>query len=147
MDKSGSVVSATTGDAYGATPKLTRYEAFASAAEVLLGQARQDFEVGSYDLALENAYRAALRTAGAFNAQSEVLRRRKRLPTSAWDKLALTGERGAEWAAIFSSYSALRGRVASGIELDPDRTVVGKLMADAEEFYQELVGGAAPAVA
>ena len=64
-----------------------------------LAQAHDDFEAGRHDLAMENAYRAALRIAGARSAQSPVVRKRKRLPTNAWDKLALTGAAGADWAA------------------------------------------------
>lgn len=143
----GSVVSATTGRAYGAAVKQTRREAFEDAAEALLAQAREDFAARRYDLALENAYRSALRTAGAFNSESQELRKRKRLPTSAWDKLALTGNVGAAWASTFSAYSALRGRVASGIEPNPDRAVVATLIRQAGEFFRELQGGAASAAA
>lgn len=143
----GSVVSATTGRAYGDAPKTSRSEAFAAAAEELLLQAHAEFEEGRNDLAMEYAYRAALRIAGAFNAQSSVLRKRKRLPSSAWDKLALTGEEGAAWARTFSRYSAQRGRVASGIESAPAASVVAALLSDVDAFYLALQGGVAPLAA
>lgn len=134
----GSIVSATTGKAYGAAAMSSRADAFLDAAEVLLVQAQEDFAAGRYDLAMENAYRAALRTAGAYCAGSAEIRKRKRLPTNAWKKLALAGKEGEAWSRTFSAFSALRGRVASGIELDPEADVVGELLGNAEAFYREL---------
>lgn len=142
-----SVMSATTGAVYGAGARSGRAEQFLSAAEGLISQAHDDFEAGRYDLAMENAYRAALRVAGARNAASSILRKRKRLPTSAWDKLALTGVDGARWAKVFQAYSAQRGRVASGIESDPGAEVVHRLLADAEDFYGATLGGQEPIAA
>ena len=139
----GSVVSATTGSVYGAGVRFSRTEQFLATAEGLIAQAHDDFEVGRYDLAMENAYRAALRVAGARNAQSPILRKRKRLPTSAWDKLALTGADGADWAATFKRYSAQRGRVASGIEPNPGSAVVYRLLADVQDFYAATLPGEA----
>lgn len=143
----GSVVSATTGSVYGAGVRFSRTEQFLAAAEGLIAQAHDDFEVGRYDLAMENAYRAALRVAGARNAQSPILRKRKRLPTSAWDKLALTGADGADWAATFKRYSVQRGRVASGIESNPGSAVVHRLLADVQDFYAATLPGETPMAA
>lgn len=143
----GNVISATTGRAYGAKARPSRSENFFAAADHLLAAARVDVDAGRYDLALENAYRAALRIAGARNASSSVLRKRKRLPTSAWDKLALTGDEGARWAGVFSRYSALRGRVASGIETDPSPGTVKELLTQAEAFYLASQEGGAPLAA
>lgn len=137
----GSVVSATTGRAYGDFGAPRKADTFLFAAESLLADAHKEFAAGHYDLALENAYRAALRVAGARSAQSVVLRKRKRLPTNAWDKLALTGEDGARWAQEFSAYSAQRGRVASGIEDNPSPVVVSGLIGAVEEFYLETTRG------
>lgn len=137
----GSVVSATTGRAYGDFAAPRKADTFLFAAEALLADAHKEFSAGHYDLALENAYRAALRIAGARNAQSAVLRKRKRLPTNAWDKLALTGDDGVRWAQEFSAYSAQRGRVASGIEDNPSPVVVSGLIGAVEEFYLETTGG------
>lgn len=132
-----SVISATTGKTYGTGAAVSRGEQFLDTAEALLAQAHGDFEEGSYDLAMENAYRAALRVAGAWCSRSPALRKRKRLPTSAWDKLALTGEEGAAWAKRFAAYSAQRGRVASGIETNPGAAVVLELIGHAEAFLFE----------
>ncbi len=143
----GSVVSATTGAVYGRGARVSRVDQFLAAAEELIGLAHDDFEAGHHDMAMENAYRAALRVAGARNAASPIVRKRKRLPTSAWDKLALTGDDGAHWAAVFKRYSAQRGRVASGIETDPGAAVVYRLLAHAEEFYQSTRAGEVPMAA
>lgn len=142
-----SVVSATTSKIYGEPARLSRRDAFFLAAEDLLAAAHEDVEAGRFDLAMENAYRAALRIAGAVNAGSEVLRKRKRLPTSAWEKLALGGEEGKAWAMRFASYSRLRGRVASGLELHPDPAVVLNLLGDAEEFLHATHPGKVPMAA
>ena len=143
----GSVVSATTGAVYGRGARVSRTDQFLAAAEELIGLAHDDFEAGRHDMAMENAYRAALRVAGSRNAASPIVRKRKRLPTSAWDKLALTGDDGAHWAAVFKRYSAQRGRVASGIETDPGAAVVYRLLAHADEFYQSTRAGEAPMAA
>ena len=142
-----SVVSATTSKVYGSPARISRRDAFFNAAEDLIAAAHDDVEAGRFDLAMENAYRAALRIAGAVNAGSEVLRKRKRLPTSAWEKLALCGPEAKEWAARFSAYSRLRGRVASGLELRPDPAVVLNLLGDAEEFLYASHPGKAPLAA
>lgn len=137
-----SVISATTGATYGAPSAGTKAERFFAAADGLLGRARLELSRGSEDLALEYAYRAALRIAGAVCAMSPVIRRRKRLPTSAWDKLALTGSDGVAWAAELSSYSALRSRVASGIEDAPDPAAVRRFVGLVEEFHLSAQPGA-----
>lgn len=142
-----SVISATTSRAYGAPAKVSRRDAFLASAESLLIAAHEEFEDGRADLAMESAYRAALRVAGAVVADSEALRRRKRLPTSAWEKLSLVSYSGQRWAARFRSYSRLRGRVVSGLELHPDPVIVVRLLADAEEFYHEVHPGEAPLAA
>ncbi|WJY97930.1 SAV_6107 family HEPN domain-containing protein [Corynebacterium fournieri] len=143
----GSVISATTGAVYGQGARVSRADQFLAAAEGLISQAHDDFEAGRYDLAMENAYRAALRVAGARNSASPVVCKRKRLPTSAWDKLALTGLDGKRWAETFKRYSAQRGRVASGIETDPGAVVVHRLLADVEDFYLATRGGEVPMAA
>ena len=78
-------------------------------ATVLLAEARARQAEGVYDAAVEEGYRAALRTAGALVADSSVSRKR-RLPTGAWDQLALLDADGARWAARMSGYSRLRDR-------------------------------------
>ena len=135
-----SVISATTGAAYGVVPRVTRQESYLATARDLLDGALARQAEGAYDLALEDAYRAALRTAGAVVAGSDVVANRKRLPSSAWDKLALTGPSGKRWAATFRGYSRLRGRVASGIELRPDPATVESLIVAVQEFFSEVAG-------
>ncbi|WKD57355.1 hypothetical protein CAPI_03985 [Corynebacterium capitovis DSM 44611] len=115
---------------------------FFAAADALLAEAHSDLKRGAVDLALEHAYQAALRVAGGWNAASPVIRSRKRLPRSAWERLKLTGETGAHWASRLSSYSNLRGRVASGLEVDPDRLIVERLIRDVEEFFAAAQPGA-----
>ncbi|WIM66982.1 SAV_6107 family HEPN domain-containing protein [Corynebacterium breve] len=137
----GSVISATTGAVVGATRRSAKEDRFLRDAEALLDAARAHFDQGRTDLALEDAYRAALRTAGAISARSTVLARKKRLPTNAWDKLRLTGGEGAHWAGEFSSFSALRGRVALGIEDRPSRLDTQRLISLAGAFYGHAVYG------
>lgn len=130
-----SVISSTTSKAYGSARRPSRRDTFLGSADSLLLAAHEEVEAGRLDLAMENAYRAALRIAGAVCAESEAVRKRKRLPSSAWDKLALTGADGEEWAARFKKYSSVRARVASGIEPHPDSKMVFELLAAVEEFY------------
>lgn len=112
------------------------------AARTLLDQARDHLSRSEAGLALENAYLAALRTAGARIAVSEVLAKRKRLPSSAWDKLALVDGAGFARSQEFSGYSAWRSHVGSGIERDPDAGLVGDLLDRAEAFLAEVEVGA-----
>ncbi|EFK53589.1 SAV_6107 family HEPN domain-containing protein [Corynebacterium genitalium ATCC 33030] len=135
-----SVISATTGTVYGTVPAASRSENFLGTARALLDESYAHLGAGRSDLALESAYRAALRTAGAVVADSAVIAKRKRLPTSAWAKLKLTGVRGGYWAEVFEGYSRLRGRVASGIELKPDGALVAELVDRAAAFYAEVAG-------
>lgn len=130
-----SVVSATTSKAYGSTSRPSRRDTFLTSADSLLLAAHEEVERGQFDLAMESAYCAALRVAGAVCAGSNAVKKRKRLPTSAWEKLALTGSQGEQWAARFKQFSRERGRVASGIQSNPDPAVVLELLAAAEEFY------------
>lgn len=108
------------------------------AAQALLDQARDHLARHEAGLALENAYLAALRTAGARIAVSEVIAGRKRLPSSAWGKLALVDEAGLARSREFAGYSDWRSRVSSGIERDPDIGLVGDLLDRAEDFLAEV---------
>lgn len=141
-----SVVSATTSRA----PTAGKRDRFLAAADGFIAQAHIELEAGREDVALEQSYLAALRIAGAVCATSPVVRKRKRLPSSAWDKLALTGAEGKRWAERFRRYSALRGRVASGIQREIPAGRVMELLAQAERFYefaQPDFGAGAPLVA
>ena len=129
------IVSATTKAPYGASAGASKSGRYFAAADELLRRAHEEKDAGAADLALEYAYRAALRVAGAVCAESPVIRKRKRLPSSAWDKLALTGESGRAWAHRLSAYSSLRGRVASGIETAPNPVTVALFLGEVEDFY------------
>lgn len=130
----GDVISATTrfGRAGGAR------ERFLASAHDLLGQARGHVEAKDWALALECSYQAALRTAGARNATSSVIAKRKRLPGSAWDRLRLVDDRGEARAAEFTRFSGLRSRVASGIVPDPDPAIVLSLLELTADFLTEV---------
>lgn len=105
-------------------------------ARELLDQARGYAADGRFDQALEVAYQSALRTAGARVAVS-VVSRRRRLPTSAWERLALVGAEEKQWAEAFKSYSRTRARVASGLDVTPDEEYVYGLMQQAAQFLDE----------
>lgn len=106
-------------------------------ARALLSQARSHRAAGEWDLALETAYQAALRSAGARISGSAVSKRRRR-PTGAWDQLRMVDENGERRAAEFEQYSRLRSRVASGLEPELDTRVVERVMGMAEEFLAEV---------
>ncbi|MEZ2120927.1 MULTISPECIES: SAV_6107 family HEPN domain-containing protein [unclassified Corynebacterium] len=122
------VVSATTrfNQDVGARTKFLRR------AVLLLSEARSQQERGVLDAAVEEGYRAALRTAGALVANSSVSRRR-RLPSSAWDQLSLVDAECACWAARLSRYSGLRNR-AMCVTGFLDGAVVDKFLNEVGEF-------------
>lgn len=130
----GQVISATT--RFGG--KGSASDRFLASARSLLVDADRDAQAGKWDLALENAYRAALRVAGARIASSAAVAKRRRLPTSAWDRLALVDAAGAGRARDFAAYSGLRQRVASGIIVDPDEATVRRVLDLAREFLAEV---------
>lgn len=132
----GQVISATTRFA----PATRARERFLGQAHLLLRDAHNNAAVGDFDLALECAYQAALRTAGALSAGSTVLAKRKRLPSSAWERLKLVGGDSARWAETLSAYSRLRSRVASGVEWDLDPSAVRQFITQVEAFLAEVDG-------
>ena len=99
---------------------------------MLLTQSQVALRAGDEASALELAYQAALRTAGARIAVSAVAQR-KRKPHGAWDQLALVDETGVEQAADFKAFSRLRSRVSSGMEVEVDPVIV-------REFVQRVRG-------
>ncbi|MDO5668814.1 MAG: SAV_6107 family HEPN domain-containing protein [Corynebacterium sp.] len=131
------IISATT--RFAGSGAGTRQADFLSRARALLAQAVEHRAAGRWDLALEAAFQAALRTAGARIAMSSVSSRRRR-PTSAWDQLRLVDEAGERWADTFVQYSRLRSRVSSGLELDVDHVVVSRVLDLAGEFLAEVEG-------
>ena len=105
----------------------------------LLDRARVEASAGKYEEALEFVYQAALRTAGAWVASSRVAKR-KRLPSSAWERLALVGEDAQEWADKLKAYSRTRSRVISGLDDSVEPEVVLELMALVGEFLAVVDG-------
>lgn len=106
---------------------------FLDKAHTLLAQARTLHNAGDSDSALENAYQAALRTAGARVAGSAVARK-KRKPQGAWAQLALVDDAGVSQAQEFSAFSRLRARVYSGIEAGVDSVTVADFIQRVQVF-------------
>ena len=102
----------------------------------MLADARADAANGRMDQALEKAYQAGLRTAGACVAASATVSKRRRLPTSAWDQLSLVGAEEEGWADSFRAYSRTRSRLASGIDREVADKVVFDLMDLAARFLE-----------
>ena len=123
-------------------------EEFLGKARYLLADAKRSLAAGDKESALEFAYQAALRTAGARVADSKVATRARK-PQSAWEQLRLVDEEGAAQAAQFSAYSRLRSRVASGLEFNVEEGVVRRLVEQVEGFIfdVESVDGQLPAAA
>lgn len=111
--------------------------AFLHKAHLLLAEAIEFRRESRYDLALEAAYQAALRTAAARIAQSPVAKR-KRKPTSAWEQLRMVGEIEAQWAQLFSGYSTFRSRVGSGIETTVPLERVTTLITQVGKFLDDV---------
>lgn len=88
--------------------------------------------------ALEFAYQAALRTAGAYFAEPQKVRRKK--SGSVWDRIAKMDDRGAFWAAKFKPYSRTRARALSGLPVDFVTTDVQELLSLVDEFLAEVEG-------
>ncbi|GAB3702290.1 SAV_6107 family HEPN domain-containing protein [Corynebacterium nasicanis] len=129
------IISATTRFAGAAAG--TRRADFILKARALLAQAVDYRAAGDVDLALEAAFQAALRTAGARISASPVAARRRR-PTSAWEQLRLVDDNGARWATEFAQYSRLRSRVSSGLERSVEASVVDRVMDLAARFLAEV---------
>ena len=122
----GQVISATARRVQRQGGQGSKRQHFLTQAALLLADARANAAQGRMDQALEKAYQAGLRTAGACVAASATVSRRRRLPTSAWDQLALVGKEEKEWAEAFRAYSRTRSRLASGI----DRVVADRVVCD-----------------
>lgn len=106
---------------------------FIGRSSVLLREAMQHYRDANYADALECAYQAALRAAGAYITSSPVATRRRR-PTGAWKQLALVDSTGKQWADVFSTYSRMRSRVMTGLDSEVSATVVKELLMQVEEF-------------
>ncbi|MDO4911104.1 MAG: SAV_6107 family HEPN domain-containing protein [Corynebacterium sp.] len=103
----------------------------------LLMQAREYLVEGDLSLAIEYAYRSALRCAGARVAGSPVAKR-KRKPSSAWEQLALVDELGKQQAMQFQAFSRIRQRVVAGLSADIDEAKVRTLIEAVDGFITEV---------
>lgn len=112
---------------------VAKQQHFLRQARMLIEQAREYAADGRLEEALEVAYQAGLRTAGARIAVS-VVARRKRKPSSAWGQLALVSAEGKEWAQEFGRYSKLRSRVSLGLEDTVGTETVFELMGLSARF-------------
>lgn len=135
------VISATTKNF---TRSTSRQEAkakrFLASAHQLMNDARAHLFAEEADLAFESAYQAALRAAGACVAQSPV-GKRKRLPTSAWDRLSLVGAQGADWASVFSKYSRTRAKLLNGQTVQITEREIRDFVAQVAVFVDEVAYG------
>ncbi|AZA11778.1 SAV_6107 family HEPN domain-containing protein [Corynebacterium gerontici] len=122
------VVSATTG-----VQRVGRSGELLASAEALLREAALMLERKDSAVGLEYAYRAALRVAGAWVAQTPVARR-VRKPRSMWEQLRLTGAAGVGWAEQFHEIAQLRSRVSMGLSVELKVEEVEELMAKVREF-------------
>ncbi|MFH0410926.1 SAV_6107 family HEPN domain-containing protein [Corynebacterium sp. L4756] len=133
----GQVISATARRAQRAGGSRAKRQRFLTQAALLLADARAQASAGRMDDAMEKAYQAGLRAAGACVAASSVAKRR-RLPTSAWDQLALVGEGEKEWAEKFRAYSRTRSRLMTGLDRSVKDSVVFDLMELVARFLESL---------
>ena len=112
---------------------LAKHVAFLAKAEDLLSRARAAAADDRFNDSVELAYQAGLRAAGAWIAVPPV-GKRKRVPSSAWDQLALIGGPAREWAQEFRGYSRLRSRLVTGLEDAADPDVALRLLETAATF-------------
>ncbi len=108
-------------------------------AHIHLAQADRLFFQGDMCSALEYAYRAALRAAGARVAMSSIAAR-KRKPTSAIEQLRLVGASESLWADRIAGYSRLRSRVSTGVEVKVAAQSVQDLMTIVSNFLHDIEG-------
>lgn len=138
------IISATT--KFQSAGNSAKRQRFLLQAHDLLFRARQEAAGGNMEDALELAYQAALRTAGAWVAGSAVANR-KRLPSSAWDRLDLVGAEARAWSKSLRAYSRTRSRVISGLDDTVAEGTVLELIAAVGEFLNAAEGFALDATA
>lgn len=133
----GQIISATTRfDSQAAR----RRDDFIAKARVLLSQAEVYRAKGQLIEALDVAYQAALRLAGARIADSAVARRRRGVPSGAWEQLKLVDDAGVAQAEEFAVYSRLRSRLLSGAQWEVSEVVVDELIGKVSEFLGAVEG-------
>lgn len=138
MRRSGAVSSRAGADRAGVdSGALTRHRKLVASAEMLVDKARAYLRDGDASQALEFAYWAGLRLAGARVAVSSVAKRRRK-PTSAWEQLALIDAAGKQWAHRFQPYSRLCRDIELGLGAEISELQVASLFKLVEEFLVEV---------
>ncbi|MBG9325346.1 hypothetical protein I4J33_02375 [Corynebacterium belfantii] len=116
---------------------------FLAKAELMLNESRKWEAQGDNASALEYAYRAGLRAAGAMVTCSRIASR-KRKSSNVWDHLRMIGPEGIQWADRFQKFSRTRSRVVSGIDPGVSVEVVHRLQLLVDEFIVYLLAGEYP---
>ncbi|WP_454972558.1 SAV_6107 family HEPN domain-containing protein [Corynebacterium propinquum] len=116
---------------------LTRHRKLVASAEMLVSKARAFLRDGDASQALEFAYWAGLRLAGARVAVSPVGKRRRK-PTSAWEQLALVDAAGKQWAHRFQPYSRVCRDIELGLGAEISELQVMSLLKLVDEFLVEV---------
>lgn len=116
---------------------IGRYYKLLEAAASLIVEARNKLRSGDAQQALEFAYWAGLRLAGARVAVSPVDKRRRK-PASAWEQLALVNKSGEQWAQLFQPYSRLSREIGLGFNPEVSQLQVHALLKLVEELRAEV---------
>ncbi|MEL6050252.1 SAV_6107 family HEPN domain-containing protein [Corynebacterium rouxii] len=111
---------------------------FLAKAELMLNESRKWEAQGDNASALEYAYRAGLRAAGAMVACSRIASR-KRKSSNVWDQLRMIGPEGIQWADRFQKFSRTRSRVVNGMDPGVSIEVVHRLQLLVDEFIGYLL--------
>lgn len=113
---------------------------FVVKAAALLEQAWAYHRAGDAAAAVEAAYLAAIKLAGARTCSV-----RRRSGASAWDLLAKKDAAGREQAAQFRPVARLYMRIQGGLELAEDELFVRRLLVQVEDFLGFVRGESTPA--
>ncbi|UQV53550.1 SAV_6107 family HEPN domain-containing protein [Corynebacterium pseudodiphtheriticum] len=138
------VISATTKFNHTADVSRVRHQKLLDSAVLLVEQAGEQFHAGEDARALELAYMAGLRLAGARVALSPVERKRRK-PSSAWGQLALVDAEAERWAQRFQQFSGIRRDIDLGQAVEVSQLQVISLIKLVSEFLAE-VSSVAPVV-
>lgn len=116
---------------------IARYYKLLETADLLVDRARQFLRDGDQQQALEFAYWAGLRLAGARVMVSPVEKRRRK-PKSAWQQLALVNKSSERWAELFQPYSQLSREIELGLGAEISQLHVHALLKQVAEFRAEV---------
>lgn len=81
---------------------------------------------------LELSYQAALRVAGAVQAQRPA--RKRTVDKGAWARLRRVAPEYGEWADRFEGFHPIRERVRIGLDRSPDPAIVAEINRSARDF-------------